>query len=126
MQVQVQVQVEGPQVVAKKKTKQEKLKSVKGKSIGELISSLMGLDIDLDEEGALDALMEKKLWKSSRKEVRDKVISGGGCFVGIQALRAHLESWLIQRKACQLLMRFPMNVMISRVLFWISTGWLRL
>ena len=97
-----QVQVEGPQVVAKKKTKQEKLKSAKGKSIGEFLCRLLSSDVESDEAD-LDALLEKKLWKSTRKDVRDEVLSLCGCFAGIQALRAHLDSWLIQRKACQLL-----------------------
>jgi hypothetical protein len=35
--------------------------------------------------------------------VRDEVLSHGGCLAGIQVLRAHHGSWLIQRKACQLL-----------------------
>lgn len=84
-------------------TKQVKPKSAESKTIGELISSLLRLDVENPVGGSLNALLETKLWKSLRKDVRDKALDHGGCLAGIQALRAHPESWLIQREACQLL-----------------------
>jgi hypothetical protein len=99
----MQAQVKGPPVVAKKKTKQgKKCKSTKVKTIAELLSGVLSSDV-ATVEGALDALLEKKLWKNRRKELRDEVLNRGGCMVGIQALRAPLGSRLIQRKACQFL-----------------------
>jgi hypothetical protein len=99
----MQAQVNGPPVVANKKTKQaQKCKPAKVKTIAELLTEVLSSDV-ATVEGALDVLLEKKLWKSRRKELRDEVLNRGGCMVGIQALRAPLGSRLMKRKACQLL-----------------------
>jgi hypothetical protein len=88
----IQVQVKGPPVIVKKKTKQaKKYKSAEIKTIAELLSEVLSSDA-ATVEGALSALLEKRLRKNRRKELRDEVLK-----------RAPLGSRFIKLKACQLL-----------------------
>jgi hypothetical protein len=86
---------QGKQEATKKKSKHTKPQL----TIGELLSITLSLET---AEGAFDVLQKKKMWKSSKKALRDEVLIRGGLMAGIQALRAPL-GWLIQRKACQFL-----------------------
>jgi hypothetical protein len=61
-----EMQVQGTQEVAQKKSKQGKPKSTKDKTIGELLSSVLSLDGATDE-GVLDALLKKSCGSLQRR-----------------------------------------------------------